>query len=212
VEGSTMVLIKTMAGSITQTITTGRILTERESEDASRAITVHMAGKTLGEVIQGLKSSPAEISKQLGTFESLVKTLGQKLEETLESNVSHHMNMIKLLDIPDYANVEKMKQLGKIVGNTDNLNTLMSLDQSIVIGAEIDPGIEDTSIIKFDYKIGDERVASVGILGPERMDYKELIVALYSLLDQTQENRLLTERRAADGESRRATKRKKEKG
>ena len=191
VEGATMVLIKTVAGSITQTIQTTTPLSDRACEDASSALTSHVAGKTLGEMVKSLNQSPEQLKKELGSFECLVRSLSEKLENALSQNFSHHMNVIKLLDIPDYANVEKVKSLGALMENEETLEKAMSTDAQVVIGTEISPDLKDTSIIKFNYQIAGERVASVGILGPERMDYKALITALYSLLNTTAENRLL---------------------
>ena len=52
--------------------------------------------------------------------------------------------------------------------------------------------LADSSIIKFNYNICGENVASIGLVGPDRLDYKQLIIALYALLSQTKEQRLLT--------------------
>ena len=191
VEGSTMVLIRTAAGSITQTIQADVALTERACEDASSALTVHVAGKTLGEMIKVLPSSHKDLKKELGDFKSLVMKLSEKLEDSLAKNFSHHMNVIKLLDIPDYGSVEKVRTLGRVMEDQETLQKAMASDGQVVIGTEVAEDLKDTSIIKFDYQIAGERVASVGILGPERMDYKSLITALYSLLSTTAENRLI---------------------
>ena len=45
-----------------------------------------------------------------------------------------------------------------------------------------------------EYLLNGENVASIGLVGPDRIDYKQLIIALYALLSQTKEQRLLVEK------------------
>ena len=193
VAGSTMVLIKTSAGSINQTINTDMPLTDAQCEDAAAALNTRCIGLTLREMIAGLPKMTRELKKNLTFFETLCKSLSEKLETVIERNLSRRVNVIKLLDLPDYADIEKVKKLGAAIENDQTINQVLSQTDSVVIGAEVQlDDLAGSSVIKFDYKIGGERIASVGILGPERMDYKALIGALYALLSTTVENRKLT--------------------
>jgi transcriptional regulator of heat shock response len=118
--------------------------------------------------------------------------LSEKLEQYIEKNAHSRHNVIKLLDIPDYANIKRAREVGRAIEDDQTVDRLMSVQDSVVIGTEIaSEDLQGSSVIKFDYKVGGESVASVGILGPERMDYKKLIVALYSLMSATVENRKL---------------------
>lgn len=190
IQGATLVLIKTNAGSITQTLQTDMPMPETACDDASAALMTACVGMTLGQMIADLPAIAAKLEKELEHFGLLVSKLSEKLEKVM-TNTSR-MNVIKLLDIPDYANVEKVKRLGRTIEDDRAVEQLLAGEDTVVIGAELSEDLDDASVIKFDYKIGDERVASVGILGPERMDYKSLITALYSLLATTVSNRQLT--------------------
>jgi heat-inducible transcriptional repressor len=196
IEGATLVLIKTNAGGITQTIETDHPLTDKQCDDASAALGTQVRGKTLKELLDTLPKLTETLSKDLKAFGSLVRKLSEKLEAVLTANSSTH-NTIKLLDIPDYANITKLKAVGEAIEDKDTVTKVLSTEGGVVLGSELDnPDLDGASIIKFNYQIGGESIANVGILGPERMDYKNLIIALHSLLDTAQEQRQLSNQKA----------------
>jgi len=95
--------------------------------------------------------------------------------------VSRKLNIQKLLEMPDF---EKVKRLGKTLSDDEELDKALSQPENIVID-------KDVGIVKFDYKIGGQSIANVGIVGPEHMDYRRLIGALHVILAGVSENRRL---------------------
>jgi transcriptional regulator of heat shock response len=77
-----------------------------------------------------------------------------------------------------------VRQLGRAIDDSKALGKVLGASETVVIG-------EDASVIKFDYQVGGETIANIGIIGPDRMDYKSLIGALYSLKNTVEENRKL---------------------
>jgi heat-inducible transcriptional repressor len=193
VEGNTMVLIKTNAGSINSTVVTDIPLTDSQADDASAALNSRVRGLTLKEMFMGLPKIAAELKKDLSCFETLCKGIGSQLEKFIKNNISRKLDTIKLLEIPDYNNIEKIRKISIAVNDDEAINKALESDDSVVIGAEVDDGIlGDSSIVKFNYKVCGENIASIGLIGPERIDYKNLIIALYALLGQVKERRLIT--------------------
>lgn len=192
VDGTTMVLIKTLAGSLNQILRTETPLTERQCDDAAAALATRFVGLTLREMVVGLPKHNRVIKKSLEYFDVLCRNLAQKLEYYISGGISRR-NVTKLLTIPDYSNIETVKRLGEAFEDDEIFTQMLTQPDTVIIGGELDknPGLENSSIIKFDYKIANESIASVGIWGPERMDYKALIGALYSLTKTTMENRAL---------------------
>ena len=192
VEGNTMVLIKTNAGSLNATVNTEVPLTDQQALDASAALCTKVRGLTLKEMFDSLPKIAMGIKKDLTFFDTLCKGIGSQIEKFIAGNITRSLDTIKLLEIPDYNGIEKIRKISKAVGNDAAMNKVLDVDDSIVIGAEVDDAVlGDSSIVKFNYNIGGENIASIGLIGPDRIDYKQLITALYALLSQTKEQRLI---------------------
>ena len=190
VGAGTLVLIKTSAGSLNQTIDLEGNLNECDYDDASAALSNACVGLTLRRMLDNLPNITKAIKKNLVFFETLCRQLSEKLEQVVERNLSRQMNLVKLLDIPDYQDIERVKKLGHVIESDETLSRVLESGDNVMIGDEIDaPDLSDSSVIKFDYKIGGDAVLRVGIIGPERMDYKTLIGALHSLMRTTEANR-----------------------
>ncbi len=192
IEGNTMVLIKTNAGSINATVNTQIPLTDRQAEDASAALNTKIRGLTLEEMLKGLPEFSANLKKDLGFFDNLCKGIGSQLSKFIDGNITRSLDTIKLLEIPDYNDIDKVRKISQAVHNDGVMSKALDADANILLGAEVDNNILDgSSIVKFNYNVCGENVASIGLVGPDRIDYKQLIVALYTLLSQTKEQRLL---------------------
>ena len=101
--------------------------------------------------------------------------------------VEHSENMfvegaLKMLDYPEYNNVEDAKNFLAVISNKEGMSELLSTDESSIefsvrIGKE-DSGVDKCAIITAAYKVGDEVMGQAGVIGPERMDYKKVIGVL----------------------------------
>jgi heat-inducible transcriptional repressor len=192
VEGDTMVLIKTNAGSINTTVNTNAPLTDIQADDASAALNSRVRGITLKEMFDGLPKIATAIKNDLGVFGSLCRGIGKQLEKFIADNITRNLDTVKLLEIPDYNDIEKIRKITKAVGDDKAMKKALDAEESVVIGAEIDENVlADSSIVKFNYNVCGENIASIGLVGPDRIDYKQLIIALYALLSQTKEQRLI---------------------
>lgn len=192
-EGDTMILIKTSAGSLNGTLHTSQPLSDKQAEDASAALNTKVRGMTLREMLENLTSIAKNISRELTFFDELCQGISKQLEKFIDTNIDRNLNTIKLLEIPEYNNIDRVRQISKAVSDDATMSKALDADDTVVIGAEIDDKmLADSSIIKFNYNICGENVASIGLVGPDRIDYKQLIIALYALLSQTKEQRLLT--------------------
>ena len=191
VEGNTMMLIKTNAGSLNGTLNTPYPLSDQQAEDASAALNTRVRGLTLQAMLEALPDLAQAIKQELGFFADLCQGISKQLEKFIDTNINRNLNTIKLLEIPEYNNIEKVRQISKAVSDDDTMRKALDADDTVIIGAEIDNNLTDSSIIKFNYNVCGENIASVGLVGPDRIDYKQLIIALYALLSQTKEQRLL---------------------
>lgn len=192
VEGDTMILIKTNAGSLNGTLHTNMPLSDKQADDASAALNTKVRGLTLQQMLDSLADIAVTIRQDLAFFDELCHGISKQLERFIDTKIDRNLNTIKLLEIPEYSNIERVRQISKAVSDDATMSKALDADDTVVIGAEIDDELlADSSIIKFNYNVCGENVASIGLVGPDRIDYKQLIIALYALLSQTKEQRLL---------------------
>lgn len=89
---------------------------------------------------------------------------------------------LKMLDYPEYNNVEDAKNFLSVISDRDSMSELFidddtSIEFSVRIGKE-DSGVDKCAIITASYKVGDDVMGQAGVIGPERMDYKKVIGVL----------------------------------
>ncbi|MBR1891404.1 MAG: heat-inducible transcription repressor HrcA [Clostridia bacterium] len=90
----------------------------------------------------------------------------------------------KMFDHPEYADVENVKNLMRIVTSKDKLVELMSADGkginlNVKIGSDGYDGIpEDCSVVTATYSVNGVQIGTYGVIGPTRMDYKKVVSVL----------------------------------
>jgi len=87
----------------------------------------------------------------------------------------------KMIGIPEFSDVEKLKELFKALENKERLIQLLDQYQgndgiNVILGSESDmKGMEGMSIIASAYRIDRDSYGVLGIIGPMRMNYSRLI-------------------------------------
>lgn len=135
------------------------------------------------DLARHMRSDHKDMHREMRTA---VKMAGELFESESESEkdsvlVSGENN---LLGIPDFAELEKIKGLFDTFKTKQVLYDLLqkSLETSgvqIFIGEESGYKIlEDCSVIAAPYEVDNERVGVLGVIGPTRMHYNEVISAV----------------------------------
>ena len=88
---------------------------------------------------------------------------------------------------PEFSDVQKAKSLFQSLEEKDVLVTLlggsMDDDLQILIGSENSiQSMRDCSVITTTYKMGDNTRGTIGILGPTRMDYSQVVSVLNGMV------------------------------
>ncbi|MDY4187174.1 MAG: HrcA family transcriptional regulator, partial [Candidatus Borkfalkiaceae bacterium] len=91
----------------------------------------------------------------------------------------------KILDHPEYADVEKIRSFLKVVTQKDKIINMLSEDgkNGIEINVKIgSDGYEvipnDCSLVSATYSAGGVKLGTYGVIGPVRMDYKKVVAVL----------------------------------
>jgi len=89
----------------------------------------------------------------------------------------------KMLNHPEYSDVEKAKNVLSIFESRDRLMGLLKKTGGMEISIRIGPetGIEelnDCSLVTATYRVGNHAKGTLGIIGPTRMDYRRVITVM----------------------------------
>lgn len=153
----------------------------------SNILNSYLQGHSLEEidirVVTKLKTELSEYGELLGEVLSAVVEIIQSID-----NVQVFLSGTKnLLGFPEFSDVEKAKGIFQTLEEKEMLITLLGNstdeDVQIIIGNENDmEQMKDCSVIKTNYKLGDQVYGSIGIIGPTRMDYSQVVSVLRGLV------------------------------
>ena len=157
---------------------------ESELVEAANYFNAVYATKTLesvkGELVQHMNSDHQAMHKEMRTAISIA---GQLLEDesTIQTNDVLVSGESNLLSIPDFAEMEKLRQLFDTFKTKQVLfdllqKSLLTDGVNIFIGEESGyQTFKDCSVIAAPYEVDSERVGVLGVIGPTRMNYDEVI-------------------------------------
>lgn len=149
--------------------------------EAGNYLNQHYAGCTMEEIRAGLQK---ELSKLRQDISYLMNAAIEVGNETLQPDneavviAGEH----RLFDVSDLSeNLSSLKKLFELFEHKSNLLQLMELSRrahgvKIFIGGESNLAIqEEISVVMAPYKIEGEIVGVVGVIGPRRMAYEQVI-------------------------------------
>lgn len=194
ITGQGLILFQTNAGIINNTIELAQDITEDICKDASKYLTTNLYGKTITDIIQNIDYYNELFKKQINFYQELFVAITDVLKQFTEEKSAKlvHSNTTKLLNEPEYKDINEAKKLLKIIENEkeikdiiDNIDDNSSNDVVFTIGEEnLNEKYSDYSIINTNYHIGNGVVANVSVLGPERMNYAKIASALKYISDE----------------------------
>ena len=162
-------------------------LTQKDLTRTSAFLNEKFGGRGLEE-IRGQLLDEMKAEKDL--YDRLLQKaieLGQRAFSELPSEELYVEGTSNMLDLPDFADTEKMRDLFRAFEEKavilKLLNTCLEAEGvQIFIGSEMrHPGINECSLVVSSYKSGSHAVGKLGVIGPTRMDYARVI----PLVEQT---------------------------
>ena len=165
-------------------------------EDRLYEISGVITGILHGQIIESIGQEIVErLYSELNGYSEVVSVLIDTLDEIIKSSgigKLHFSGTNNMLAFPEFSDIEKAKSLFKTLEKTDSLSNLLSDskggDLQIYIGNET--GIEemkDCSIVTTTYEFGDNITGTIGILGPTRMDYSQVVSVLNSMVENIED-------------------------
>lgn len=182
-ENKVMVLIGTMAGYITDTLDIAA--TAQECNDASAYLTKNFKGETIGAMIENIEEYSLGMHGEIKAFQKVVDTLIGGLKK---------LNNQRLLDVrregsakllENSSDIEGAKKVLKILDDEKELTGALELSGKggIEVSVAEEDG-SDCSVIKAPICFEGKQLASIGVIGPQRMDYAGIASALKVVIDE----------------------------
>ena len=198
--GQALILIETNSGIISNSMEANEEIPQQSYLDASNLLTKTFENHTVAEMLKDMPSHINKMSEEVKEFSTIFDTVVKSLKN-LSDRISQSGNItakgeLKLLNNPEYSDPEKAKKILNVLSNPDEIKEVLSEDSAEVsfkIGKEIPvEDLQGCSIAKADYQVDGESIASIGIIGPQRMDYAKIASALKFVVGEFQNLKELT--------------------
>lgn len=162
-------------------ITIPEDMTEAQIENANQLLNRKFVGKQFEEVSGVLRELGGEFALYRELFDSVVNAIEEYITD--ESDDVFLEGQDKILNNPEYEDIEKVRNFLSVVANKDKLAGMLSCDEnveiSIKIGKEAGEDIpDDCSVVTATYSADGVKMGTYGVIGPRRMDYQRVISVL----------------------------------
>ncbi|MEA1980033.1 MAG: heat-inducible transcriptional repressor HrcA [candidate division Zixibacteria bacterium] len=150
---------------------------EIELKDFEELLNERLSGLTLGTIKESITERLADVAGH-GRLIKLVIDTKDRIWTEESSDDIHYAGMDKLLEQPEFSNLERVSELVKVLGNGKVLSDFLRSSKYeglvITIGKENKfHEIMQCSLVTASYKVGNI-TGAIGIVGPTRMPYKKL--------------------------------------
>lgn len=156
---------------------------EGELNKINEDINTILKGKTRDDMTDEVISN---LSLATRNHQELLKPMLKNIRKTIVSaeSVQIHLSGEKnILDFPEFSDIDKARTLFNTLEEREVLLNIIgdagSGETDISIGTENElEEMKNCSVIKTSYKVGDDVYGTIGIIGPTRMDYGQVIAVL----------------------------------
>ncbi len=192
ITGQALVLVQTDLGIISNTIDLNSQITEENCKDASKFLSTNLGNKRISDVIENFDYYNQIFKNQIKYFQEFFTFLTATLKNYSTSHgFRTHSNMSNLLENPDCKDIDSAKKFLSLIEDQEKITSLINdIDKTsnndIVysIGEENSDEYADYSIIKANYSLKSGVKASIGVVGPQRLDYYRIASALKYITEE----------------------------
>lgn len=181
-DNKVMVLIGTTAGYITQTIEV--MATVDDCQDASNYLTNHFKGETIGFMIENIDQLEYGMHNDIDAFQNVVNSLIDGLKKMNQQKMLNirREGSAKLLE--SKSEIEEAKKVLNVLEDEKELSNILELEGNGNIEVSIaDEDDSICSVVKAPICVNGRQLASIGVIGPQRMDYAGIASALKVVID-----------------------------
>lgn len=173
-----MVLIGTNYGYISETMDFSATL--ENCHDASNYLTKYFKGETMGYLLDNIDEYMRGMSGEIKAFQGVVNNIIKGLSKLNKQKLLNVQTdgMASLVDKED--DIKETKKIIKMLSDKDELIEVLDKTEN-EISADV---TDDLSVIKAPIMVGGNKLASIGVIGPQKMDYSGIASALKVVIDE----------------------------
>lgn len=172
-----MVLIGTNYGYISPTMDFSA--TMENCQDASNYLTKYFKGETMGFLLANIDEYMKGMSGEIEAFQEVVNNIIKGLTKMNRQKLLNAEGAMDLVEREEDFN--ETKKIMKLLRDEDELiEVLDKTDDKI----SADVGEKGVSVVKAPILVGGNKLASIGVIGPQKMDYSGIASALKVVIDE----------------------------
>ncbi len=179
-ENTALMIVVTSAGIIKDALIS--IPPDMSSENLysiSEMLTRELKDHTLNEVRQIFARVFRDMSMNRRLLGGVMKVMEEKLVENAPEDIVIG-GTTKLLNYPEYSDIEKAKNFLALFENKDRLAGMLKraggMEITIRIGRENEiEALQNCSLVTATYRVGNNASGTLGVIGPTRMNYRRVV-------------------------------------
>ena len=184
-DDSALVLVITDAGVIKdKTVAVPKDADGNYIELANRILNATFAGKSLAEI----GSSAPVLEENIEGMKALVDEVIRLLVEYKRARESelYLEGADKIFQYPEARDVDNVRSFVSIISKKEKLHDLVAgdgdLEIDVKIGEQASEDLKHMALVTARYSVDGKEIGHVGVIGPERMDYKKVMSVLRQLV------------------------------
>ncbi len=176
-----MVLIGTNYGYITNTMDVQA--SQDSCNDASNYLTKYFKGETMGFMMENIKDLKKGMSSEIKAFQDVVDNIVLGLSKMNKQKLLN-VQAESVVDLVDEAKIEEAKKVIKTLSDKEELLEVLDDDNAEISAVVAEDDGQSCSVVKAPIIVGGNKVASIGVFGPQKMDYIGIASALKVVIDE----------------------------
>ena len=185
IDYSALMLIQTNGGIINNTFEIDESISQQDCIESAKVLQENFTGKTIEYMIDNIEDVASKYNERLKVFKKVFESI---IEILRSSKDPVQAGSSKLLNKPEYNDAKKAQQILALMEDGDALREVVMTereDLTFKIGKENDmETLQDCTVITAPLTIGDETIASVGVIGPQRIDYELVAGAMQYVVNE----------------------------
>ena len=177
-----MVLIGTNYGYITNTMDVKA--SAQNCEDASNYLTKYFKGETMGFMLDNIDQFKKGMSGEIEAFQSVVDSIVVGLSK-LNKQKLLNVQVDSVADLVDKEkDISEAKKVLKTLSDKEELIEVLDDDEQNISAVIADENDEKCSVVKAPIIVDGNKLASIGVFGPQNMNYMGIASALKVVVDE----------------------------
>ena len=158
-------------------------VTDKPVESYSEMLSKLLVGKTLNEVANSGEELINEFNDYRDVFYKVIEALKEYVSESEEVVME---GKEKILQHPEYADVDNIKKFLSVVSSNDRIADIMTSENGKELKLNVQIGSKEEgssvpdgcSVVSATYSVNGQKLGTYGVIGPSRMDYQKVVSVL----------------------------------